>query len=80
MELFARYRKLSEQERRSVDGLLVEQVDSDDKNVRFDAFAVIREFRIVSALQALRALAERLERDSSTGAPEEWSMVNRLIG
>jgi hypothetical protein len=79
-DLFSRYRGLSEDEKRVVDDLLAEQVNSSEENIRFDALAVIREFRIQSALPALRTLAERLEGGSSPGAPYEWTKVNRLIG
>lgn len=80
LALFTRYRALSDEERPVVDLLLAEQVESLDENVRFDALAIIREFRIVSALPALRSLADRLEAQDSPGAPFEWAKVNRLIG
>ena len=78
--LFARYRTLSGQEREIVDQLLAEQVESPVANVSFDALAVIREFRVVSALPALRSLADRLEREASVAAPFEWSKVNQVVG
>jgi len=80
LALFARYRALSDEERPVVDRLLAEQVESFDENVRFDALATIREFKIASALPALRSLADRLEAQDSPGAPFEWAKVNRLIG
>jgi len=78
--MFAHYRALGDAERNVVDDLLAEQVISSDENVRFDALATVREFRIRSALPALRVLAQRLEHEASTGAPYEWAKVNRLIG
>jgi hypothetical protein len=80
LALFPRYRALSDPEREVANELLTEQVDSSDENVRFDALAIIREFRIVSTLPALRSLADRLERLDTPGAPFEWAKVNRLIG
>ena len=71
---------IREEERPVVDRLLAEQVESPDEKVRFDALAMIREFRIVSALPALRSLADRLERQDAPGTPFEWAKVNRLIG
>lgn len=78
--LFARYRALFDEERPVVDQLLAEQLSSPDENVRFDALAIVREFRIASALPALRSLADRLETQDAPGAPYEWAKVNRLIG
>lgn len=80
LALFARYRGLSDPDREVVDDLLVEEAGSSDENVRCDALAVIREFRIDSALQALRILADRLETMDTPGAPYEWAEVNQLIG
>jgi hypothetical protein len=74
-----RYRSLSEDERAVVDRLLSDQLASEDETVRFDALALIREFRITTALPALRVLADRLETQHSPGAPYEWAKVNRLI-
>jgi hypothetical protein len=78
--LFARYRALSDEERAIVDVVLTDEIGSPDENVRFDALAMIREFRIVSALPALRLLADQLEGLDTPGAPFEWAKVNRLIG
>jgi len=78
--LFERYRRLPVGERHVIDRLLADDVQSDDEGRRFDALAIIREFRIVSALPALRALAARLENASEPSAPYEWAKVNRTIG
>jgi hypothetical protein len=79
-DMFDRYRALSAPDKQVVDELLAELVMSPDERVRFDVLAVIDEFRITSALPALRALANRLEGESSPGAPYEWEKVNRMIG
>jgi hypothetical protein len=78
--LFDHYRGLSADDRVIVDRLLAEQVASDDATDRFDALAVIGEFRVTSALPALRALADRLAVAPGPSAPYEWAKVNRLIG
>jgi hypothetical protein len=78
--LIERYRVLSEEERVVVDQLLCDQLASEDETVRFDAVALIHEFRITAALPALRSLADWLEAQHSPGAPYEWAKVNRLIG
>jgi len=78
--LFDYYRALSPGDRAIIDRLLVEQLTSDDETDRFDALAILREFRIASALPALRALADRLEVARGPSAPYEWAKVNRLIG
>jgi hypothetical protein len=79
-ELARAYGHLAPEDRAIVDELLVEQVQSEDEAVRFDALFLVREFRIQSAIPALRALADRLERHSHPGAPHEWAKVNRILG
>jgi hypothetical protein len=74
------YRSLSPDDRLIIDELLIEQLASEDETVRFDALALIREFRILAALPALRALADRLETQHEPGAPYEWAKVSRIIG
>ena len=76
----ARYRSLPLQERVIVHQLLADQLASQDETVRFLALALIDDFRITSALPALRRLADWLERQRSPGAPYEWAKVNRIIG
>jgi hypothetical protein len=78
--LAARYRSLSLEERPIIDALLNEELASPVESVRFGAIAVIREFRIVSALQGLRYLADRLESDNSPGAYYERLKVMLLAG
>ena len=76
----ARYQRLDATERVLANELLAEWVLSGDEAKRFDALALIDDFRIVSATPALRQLADRLESSSEPGAPYEWQKVNRLIG
>lgn len=75
----ARYRQLSEEDRPIIDALLLEQVLSLNEDDRFLALAIIEDFKIASAVPALRRLAEWLESEDWPGAPYEWAKVNRLI-
>jgi hypothetical protein len=78
-QLESHYRLLTVEERVIVDQLLAEQVRSDDENVRFDALALVDNFKIGSAAPALRGLADWLERQGHPGAPYEWAKVNRIL-
>src|SRR5262245_27651349 len=78
-DLFDRYRELSPDERAFIDRLLADDLQSDDEGSRFDSLAIIDEFRIASALPALRALAARLETATGPGALYEWEKVNGII-
>lgn len=79
-DLYDAYRNLAPEDRPEIDQLLIESVGSPDENVRFDALALIQQFKITAALPALRALADRLETATAPGAPSEWKKVNRVIG
>lgn len=79
LELSQRYKSLDPQQREIVDEILTEWVLSDDETKRFDALALIDEYRVRSALAALRTLAARLEGGTGPGAPYEWAKVNRII-
>jgi hypothetical protein len=52
---------------------------SEDENMRFDALAMVRDLRVMSAMPALRELATRLESSQQRGAPYELDKVNGLI-
>jgi hypothetical protein len=75
----ARYRKLPDEDRTVVNELLAEQLTSPEEDVRFLALALIEDFEILSALPALRRLANWLETQQWPGAPYEWAKVNRII-
>lgn len=77
--LFALYRRLSTTERKEVDVCLIHALASGTESERFDALAIINEFRIAAALPALRELAVRLQLEDSPGAPFELAKVNRFI-
>lgn len=79
LALFDRYKGLGPDERKAVDELLSEQLASPDENVRFDALALVREFKIRSTEPQLRSLASRLEADMKPGAPFELAKVRRIL-
>jgi hypothetical protein len=77
--LHALYRGLGADERALADEVLSGWVLSDEEAKRFDAMALIREFRIGSAVSALERLVRRLEDSSEPGAPFERDKVAGLI-
>jgi hypothetical protein len=52
---------------------------AEDETVRFDALALIDDFRIAKAMPALRALAGRLASSRLPGAPYELLKVDRIL-
>jgi hypothetical protein len=77
--LYGLYRKFDPQERAMADQVLAEWVLSEDGHVRFDALALVDDFKIASAMPALRALAERLASSRAPGAPYELQKVDRIL-
>lgn len=77
--LHALYRGLDADERALADEALSGWVLSDDEGKRFDAMALIREFRIERAVPALQRLVRRLEESSEPGAPFEHDKAAGLI-
>lgn len=73
------YRIFDTKEREMADQVLTEWVLSEDENVRFDALALIRDFKIRKATQALQELADRLAHSSTKGALYELKKVNRIL-
>jgi len=78
--LHALYEKFSDDERSMADQVLAEWVLSADEKMRFDAIALINDFKIVSAIPALQKLAERLMLSDTPGAPYEIKKIRRVIG
>lgn len=74
------YRSLSDEERISADEEVSRWLLSGDPKRQFDALSLIQDFVIVSALPALRELADRFEHADSPLAPYDWAAVNRVIG
>lgn len=77
--LHALYRKFDSVERVMADQVLAEWVLLDDEAVRFDALALIDDFKIANATRALKQLASRLALSSAPGAPYELQKVDRII-
>jgi hypothetical protein len=74
------YGRIPPDQRSEVDTVLLEWVLSDEEGLRFDALAIVDEYRITDAIPVLRALQDRLETESGPGAPYEWAKVNRILG
>jgi hypothetical protein len=73
------YRDLEASERVLANQVLAEWLLFDDESVRFDALALIGDFRISTALTALDELAARLQQSKSPGAPYELKKVERVV-
>lgn len=73
--LVALYSRMGLDERRSADHVLGEWVLSDVEAQRFDAIALIREFRIRSTREPLNALSTLLASSDDPGAPFERQKV-----
>lgn len=77
--LMSVYQRLDPSERELANQVLVEWLGSEEEAKRFDAVALIREFRVSSAAPALRDLADHLTRSKDPGAPFEREKVERLL-
>jgi hypothetical protein len=77
--LYDFYRKLDVSERSMADRVLIAWALSQDENLRFDALALIDEYKVTAAIPALWSLAERLGSSSTPGAPYELQKVNRIL-
>lgn len=73
------YRSFDLDERRLADRVLAGWALSDDEATRFDALALIRQFRVRSAAPALRELAARLSENDAPGAPFERELVINML-
>jgi cysteinyl-tRNA synthetase len=77
--LHALYEKFDAEEQMLANQVIEEWVLSEEERMRFDALALIDDFKIVSAATALRKLANRLPSSNAPGAPFELRKVNRII-
>ena len=77
--LHALYERFDAEERRLADQVLAEWALAEDENKRFDALALITDFKIRSAEPALRVLAQRLATSSAPGAPYELKKIDRIL-
>jgi len=73
------YRRFDVNEREMAEQVLTEWALSMDENVRFDALALIDDFKIASAVPALQTLLAHLASATSPGAPYEIKKVARII-
>jgi hypothetical protein len=78
-KLLTWYRGLSSDERRLADSVLDEWIISESEAVRFDALALIDEFKVTTATSALRRLADRLGSSPAAGAPFELKKIERVL-
>ncbi|HET6410742.1 MAG TPA: hypothetical protein VFG53_01700 [Anaeromyxobacter sp.] len=63
------YKRFDAEEQAMADQVLAEWALSEDEKVRFDALALIDDFKIAAAIPALQKLAERLALSGAPGAP-----------
>jgi len=73
------YGAFSHKERMMADQVLAEWVLSEDESVRFDALALIDDFKIGASAPALQKLCERLTLSDAPGAPFELQKVRRIM-
>lgn len=73
------YVKLDPNERHLADEVIAEWALSDVEAKRFDALALIDDFKIASAAPTLRKLADRLVANATPSAAYELKKVKRII-
>ena len=77
--LHALYENLGSEERSMADQVFSEWAQSEDENLRFDALAMIDDFKIKSASFALQNLLQHLVVSPAPGAPYELEKVKRIL-
>ena len=75
----ALYEKFDSEERDMADRVLAEWTLSEDEALRFDAMALIGQYKITTTLPAVRTLASRLASSAAPGARYELEKAARLI-
>jgi hypothetical protein len=73
------YRSIDDEDRRVVDEALASWVLGGDERRRFDALALIDEFRIRSALPALEEDLARLANAAGPSVPTDRAKLQRII-
>lgn len=79
VRLSALYGSFDADERILANDIISEWVLSADETMRYDALALIDEFKIVTAIPALRALSRRLLSSAAPGASYEKQKADRII-
>jgi len=77
--LHALYLKFDASEQAMANRVLAEWALSGDEGMRFDALALIDEFKIRQAIPALNELAQRLGSSKAPGAPYELEKAKRIV-
>jgi hypothetical protein len=77
--LSQKYGELTGSDRRSIDKVLAEWTLSSDEGKRFDALAIIFDYKILSMLPTLRRLMSMLSESTTVSAPFERAKVVRVI-
>ena len=78
-ELRTLYEKLDSAERQMADQVLAEWALSEDEKLRFDGLALIYDFKVHTAIPALRELAKRLTSSTAPSAPYELKKIERIL-
>lgn len=79
VRLSALYGSFDADERILANDIISEWALSADETMRYDALALIDEFKIVTAIPALRALSRRLLSSAAPGASYEKQKADRII-
>lgn len=79
MELRRLYASLGGDDRLVINAVLADSLASPDETLRYDALALIDEFKIREAVPRLHELNSRLSVDGSPGAPFEAAKVQRIL-
>jgi hypothetical protein len=79
LDLIRLYRTLTPEQRKEIDQLLAEELNSDDPSARFDSMAVIQEFKITSAVASLIQLTDRLRGMEGPQAQNELVKAQSLV-
>lgn len=79
IELIAQYRKLSSAEQEVLNNIFCEWIDSADDFKRFDALAMVEEFRITSCIHGLIRRRAQLQSSTTPDAPYELAKIDRML-
>jgi hypothetical protein len=78
-KLFLFYENLQNAEKPMAAEVISEWLLSVDENIRFDALAIVNEFRVLETIPALQVLARRLCDPHEPGSPYELRKVQRAL-